>query len=123
MNPTLMETGCPDIAARKRRRFKDVFNRPGLFHASWRGRNLPLLAVALTLAMPLLTAAQSASVRPRVTDRIDTSRMMTLAGSTHPLAQAQYDQGAAPPDLPMNRMLFGVETQVPTIEAALQTFA
>src|SRR5580704_19537916 len=45
--------------------------------------------------------------------------MMVLQGNTHPLARPQYDQGAAPPDLPMNRMLL-VLKRSPDQEAALQ---
>ena len=31
--------------------------------------------------------------------------MITLKGNTHPLAQAKFDIGTAPPNLPMQRML------------------
>ncbi|MCU1299391.1 MAG: Peptidase propeptide [Acidobacteriaceae bacterium] len=36
---------------------------------------------------------------------VDETRLTLLKGNTHPLARLQYDQGAAPLDLPMNRML------------------
>ncbi len=40
-----------------------------------------------------------------ITSPIDESHLTVLKGNTHPLARAEFDQGAAPPDLPMNRML------------------
>jgi len=76
-------------------------------------------AIALMLISPLLAAAQSSSVPVRVTDRVDLSRLTTLKGNTHPLAQARYDQGAAPPDLSMNRMLLLLKRS-PEQELALQ---
>jgi len=36
---------------------------------------------------------------------VNDAALTTLKGNTHPLAQAQFDRGAAPPDLPMARML------------------
>jgi len=78
-----------------------------------------MLAGALALAVPLAAAAQSSAVRARVTDRVDLSRLTTLRGNTHPLARAQYDQGAAPPDLPMNRILLVLKRSSDQ-EAALQ---
>ena len=78
-----------------------------------------MLAAALALVAPLAASAQSNAVIPRVTDRVDTSRLATLIGNTHPLARAQYDQGTAPPDLPMNRIML-VLRRSPDQEAALQ---
>jgi hypothetical protein len=79
-------------------------------------------ALALMLAAPLAAAAQgtaTSAVRPRVTDRVDTSRLTTLKGNTHPLARAQYDQGAAPASLPMNRIMLLLQRS-PEQESALQ---
>jgi hypothetical protein len=78
-----------------------------------------LLAAALLLLVPGLAAAQGSPVRPRITDRIDESRLSVLQGNTHPLARPQFDQGAAPPNLPMNRMLL-ILKRSPEQEAALQ---
>jgi hypothetical protein len=77
------------------------------------------VAGALSLVVPLASFAQGNVARPRVTDRVDISRMNVLSGNTHPLARAQNDQGAAPPDLPMNRILL-VLKRSPEQEAALQ---
>lgn len=79
-------------------------------------------ALALILAAPLAAAAQgtaASAVRPRVTDRVDTSRLTTLKGNTHPLARIQYDQGAAPASLPMNRIMLLLQRS-PEQETALQ---
>jgi hypothetical protein len=78
-----------------------------------------LLATVLLLLVPGFATAQGNPVRPRITDRIDESRLIVLQGNTHPLARPQFDQGAAPPNLPMNRMLL-VLKRSPEQEAALQ---
>lgn len=75
--------------------------------------------VTVTLLVPLIAAAQSSAVPARVTDRVDLTRLTTLKGNTHALAQPQYDQGAAPPDLPMNRIMLLLKRS-PEQEAALQ---
>jgi hypothetical protein len=67
--------------------------------------SLVIVPIAIVLAAPLIAAAQGNNIPARVTDRVDSSRMTTLRGNTHPLARVQYDQGAAPADLPMNRIL------------------
>lgn len=78
-----------------------------------------MLAGGLALVAPLAAFAQGSAVTPRVTDRVDIARLVALTGNTHPLARAQYDQGAAPPDLPMNRIML-VLKRSPDQEAALQ---
>src|SRR5712691_1153457 len=84
------------------------------------GRRLhALLAGALLLLVPGLAAAQGNFVRPRITDRVDNSRLIVLQGNTHPLARPQFDQGAAPPNLSMDRMLL-VLKRSPEQETALQ---
>jgi hypothetical protein len=50
---------------------------------------------------------------------VNENALVTLRGNTHPLAQPQFDQGAAPPDLPMARMLL-VLKRSDTQEAALE---
>ncbi|MGH9528599.1 MAG: Ig-like domain repeat protein [Terriglobales bacterium] len=55
----------------------------------------------------LLSSFGFAQVSPRIliTKLVDETQLTTLMGNTHPLARAEFDQGAAPADLPMNRML------------------
>ena len=54
--------------------------------------------------------AQSAAVQPhqiraQITTAVDESNVTSLKGNTHPLARAEFDQGIAPQNLPMNRMI------------------
>jgi subtilase family serine protease len=78
-----------------------------------------MLAGALALVAPLAAFAQNNAARPLITDRVDNARLTTLSGNTHPLARVQYDQGAAPPDLPMNRILLVLKRSADQ-ESALQ---
>jgi len=82
-------------------------------------RRTAILAGALLLAAPLAAFAQSVAIPARVTDRVDITRLATLSGNTHPLARAQNDQGAAPTDLPMDRIML-VLKRSPEQESALQ---
>jgi hypothetical protein len=50
---------------------------------------------------------------------VDEANLVTLYGNTHPLARPEYDQGAAPDDLPMERMLLLLQRS-PEQEAALR---
>jgi hypothetical protein len=84
-----------------------------------RFRRTAALAGALALFVPLAASAQSNAVPARVTDRVDVAQLVTLSGNTHPLARAQYDQGAAPSDLPMNRIMLMLKRSAAQ-EVALQ---
>ena len=64
-----------------------------------------LLLVAALLGFQGSSSAQSTSVQRHITQAIDESKLTTLRGNTHPLARPEFDRGAAPPDLPMERML------------------
>lgn len=67
-----------------------------------------LCALFLAASIILVAAAQnSPAVRipSRITQAIDEANVTTLRGNTHPLAQARFDQGAAPDSMPMQRML------------------
>ena len=83
----------------------------------------------ISLVLPVLTAfvflpvsgrAQTLPVAPRITTPVDEAVLTTLRGNTHPLARPEFDQGAAPPNLPMDRMLL-VLKRSPEQESALQT--
>src|ERR1039458_5078071 len=76
------------------------------------------LAIAISLVVPVLASAQTANVQPRITAAIDESRLTMLKGNTHPLARPEFDRGAAPDSLPMQRMLL-VLKRGPDQEAAL----
>ena len=51
------------------------------------------------------TSAQSSNAARRITQAIDESQLVTLKGNTHPSARPQFDQGAAPPDLPAEKIM------------------
>jgi subtilase family serine protease len=57
------------------------------------------------LIYPVTGAARTKLVSPRLTEEVDTTRLVVLKGNTHPMARPEYDQGLAPDDLPMERML------------------
>jgi Pro-kumamolisin, activation domain/Bacterial Ig-like domain (group 3) len=63
---------------------------------------------------------QQVSPTPLITKPVVESELTTLKGNTHPLAQPRFDIGAAPPDLPMNRMLL-VLKRSPEQEHSLRT--
>ncbi len=78
-----------------------------------------LLVYICSLFIPLAAWPQTPTPQSRIVGRVDESALVTLPGNTHPLAQAQFDQGAAPGDLPMARMLL-VLKRSDAQEAALQ---
>jgi subtilase family serine protease len=55
--------------------------------------------------VPIAAWSQTASTQSRIVERVDETALVPLRGNTHPWAQPQFDRGAAPPDLPMARML------------------
>ena len=79
-----------------------------------------LLLLCCLFLMPLAAWPQAASPQSRIVDRVNDSALVTLRGNTHPLAQPQFDQGAAPPDLPMARMLLVLKRSAAQ-ESALQS--
>jgi subtilase family serine protease len=79
------------------------------------------IALALTFALyfSLIAAAQTANIPARITQPVDRENLVTLRGNTHPLARSEYDQGAAPDSLPMERMLLVLQRSTEQ-EAALR---
>jgi Pro-kumamolisin, activation domain/Bacterial Ig-like domain (group 3) len=90
-----------------------------LLGASLRHAAFALLAILLVLALPILAGAQSSAVRPRITSRVNDGVLTPLRGNVHPLARAQYDQGAVADSQPMRRMLLLLQRS-PDQEAALK---
>ncbi|HZQ56069.1 MAG TPA: protease pro-enzyme activation domain-containing protein [Bryobacteraceae bacterium] len=82
---------------------------------------VPALAVVFAVARPGVPAELTQLAHPsvRVTAAVDDRQLKVLHGNTHPLADARFDQGTAPSDLPMNRMLL-VLTRSTQQESALQ---
>ncbi|MGH9759067.1 MAG: Ig-like domain repeat protein [Candidatus Acidiferrales bacterium] len=88
----------------------------GIYYRFWK-LTLPLLLLA---GVPLLASAQTPFIPARITQAVDNARLTTLTGNTHPLARPEFDRGAAPPNLPMDRMLLVLQRS-PSQEAALET--
>lgn len=67
---------------------------------SWVG-----LYTAVALLAGQMAWAQTANVPARVVDAVDETQTVTLKGNVHPLARAEFDQGAVSDAAPMNRMM------------------
>jgi Pro-kumamolisin, activation domain len=63
--------------------------------------------------------ASRVTVQSRITQRVNERQLVTLPRNTHPLARPEFDQGLAPGDLPMDRMLL-VLKRSPAQDAALK---
>ena len=74
--------------------------------------------VVSTLVASTLAAAQQRYVAPRINEPLDEGRRIVLKGNIHPLACTQFEVAAAPPNLPMERMLL-VLKRSPEQESAL----
>src|SRR5262245_44017789 len=74
----------------------------------------------IALFAPVLICApgQTTAPRPLITRRVDESELTVLKGNTHPVARSEFDRGAAPASLPMDRMLLVIKRS-PEREAAL----
>ena len=87
-------------------------------------RTRPLFAAKLLplfVLCSLVSAAcfaQGNGARSLITQPVDEAKVTVLHGNTHPLARAQNDRGAAPDNLPMERMLL-VLKRSPEQQAAL----
>ncbi len=65
------------------------------------------------------TSAQTSAVKRLITQPVDETKLTLLRGNTYPLATRQFDQGAAPASLPMERMLLLLKRS-PEQETALE---
>lgn len=61
--------------------------------------------LVLTILTAVAALGQISAPKPRITQNVDESRLTTLKGNVHPLAQAKFDRGRAPDNTPANRML------------------
>lgn len=66
---------------------------------------LRFLLAALCCLCSITLLGQTKPTQPRVIDEVNETRLTQLKGNTHPLARAEFDRGAAPDGLPMDRML------------------
>ena len=72
------------------------------------------------LALMLAAVSVAAQTAPRITQPVDNSRRIALPGNVSPWARPQFDKGAAPAALSMERMLL-VLKRSPEKETALQS--
>jgi Pro-kumamolisin, activation domain/Bacterial Ig-like domain (group 3) len=80
----------------------------------------PGLLIAFLFVFAYGSNAQSTiDTASRIALPVDDSSLVTLRGNTHPLARAEYDQGAAPASLTMHRMLLLLQRS-PGQEASLE---
>lgn len=86
-------------------------------NAIWDSVSKPCLLFSLLFL--LIANSALAQTTALIVGPVDSAQRVTLTGNTHPLARAEFDRGAAPADLPLNRMLL-VLTRSPEQEAALQ---
>jgi subtilase family serine protease len=78
------------------------------------------LAIAAVIASPC--GAQTVGrIRPLITAPVDDSRLVTLAGNTHPAANAANDRGAVLPEFPLEHMLLQLQ-RAPDREQVLVQF-
>jgi Pro-kumamolisin, activation domain len=89
-----------------------------------RSKTITVIASTFILFSLFLIAQRSmgqSSGDRLITQPVDESKLMTLKGNTYPLARAEFDRGAVPASLPMDRMLL-VMKRSPAQESALETF-
>ena len=85
----------------------------------WNGK-APLVFALCLFCAQIALAQQTRTVAPRITAAVDETKLVTLTGNTHPLAQARFDQGAAPDSLQLERLMI-ILKRSPEQEAALRT--
>jgi Pro-kumamolisin, activation domain/Bacterial Ig-like domain (group 3) len=78
-----------------------------------------LLFAFFSLLLPFSGIAQTPPAPSRITQAVDEANLTVLKGNTYYLARAEYDRGAAPATLPMNRMLLVLQRS-PGQESALE---
>src|SRR5271154_482909 len=78
-----------------------------------------IVAFALFSLVTTCAFAQANNSQPRITQPVDATKLTLLRGNTHPLARAEFDNGAAPGTLPMEHMLLVLQRS-PEQEAALE---
>jgi subtilase family serine protease len=78
-----------------------------------------LLLLALLVFPCARLDAQKANVPARITQALDEENLVTLKGNVHPLARAEFDQGAVSDGQPLHRMLLLLQRGADQ-EAALQ---
>jgi hypothetical protein len=79
-----------------------------------------VLATVIFALFSILAPAQEGGVSSRITGSIDETKLTVLKGNTHPHARTEFDRGAAPSSLPLDRMIL-VLRRSPEQEVALKS--
>jgi len=80
-----------------------------------------ILVTVFVVLTAVAAIAQSSAVQPRITQAVDERQLVKIPGTVHPLAQARYDGGAAPDDMPLERVHL-VLKRSPAQESTLRQF-
>jgi hypothetical protein len=83
------------------------------------GTVLSVVILLTTLFAAVVPALSQQAVPALVTQAVDSSVRTVLPGNIHPLARGEFDQGEAPPDLALDRIVL-VLRRSPQQEATLQ---
>jgi hypothetical protein len=84
-----------------------------------KGHALPRFHSASFLLIFALAGVLTAQQRPRINQRVDSSRITRLGHTTHPLTRSGRDLGRAPADVPMERIQLQLSSS-PEQQAALE---
>src|SRR5713226_149422 len=82
-------------------------------------RRVALLSFSVLTLLLGRAAAQTANIPACITQAVDEKNLVVLKGNVHPLARAEFDQGAVADAQPLNRMLLLLQRS-PDQEAALR---
>src|SRR5271163_958077 len=108
-----------------RENFRPVTIKPiGNLGRLMRSKPIAIVLSALVLFSLFLIAQRSmgqSSQARLITQAVNESKMITLQGNTHPYARAEFDRGAAPASLAMDRMMLVLKRN-PLQESTLATF-
>jgi len=83
--------------------------------------SLPISAQNKAVDTAGIQGLTNSSSQTRIVSVIDESKLVTLRGNTHPLAQSKYDLGPASVSMPASRLVL-VLARSTQQEAALQTY-
>ncbi len=86
-----------------------------------RSRSLALCTLASVFLCSAAAMAQRVAPAVRIVNPIDENQLVTLAGNTHPAANAKNDRGPVSPGLPMTDLIL-VLSRSPEQQAAFDTF-
>jgi hypothetical protein len=81
---------------------------------------LPAFRAAAQSKPDSAPAAQANAIPARITQAIDETQLVRLQGNVHLLARPEFDQGAVPSELPMQRMLLVLKRSVEQESALAQ---